>query len=129
MSEVHILESDNHPASEAAPSHDNPQEPLYYIPLSKGREKLSIKQRLLLLRSELEDLDQDVESEVDPKPFQLSHSYLTEVNNMAKYAEDLVRGQGLEIEGDLGIENNITRSIGKALIGVLPESENSTYML
>lgn len=129
MSEVHILESDNHPASEAAPSHDNPQEPLYYIPLSKGREKLSIKQRMQLLRSEIEDLDQDVDSEVDPKPFQLSHSYLTEVNNMAKYAEDLVRGQGLEIEGDLGIENNITRSIGKALIGVLPESENSTYML
>jgi predicted nucleic acid-binding Zn-ribbon protein len=129
MSEVLVLESDSHSETTQSMQLDNPQEPLYYIPLSKGRDKLTVKQRLALLRQELEDLEQDVESEVDPKPFQLTHSYLTEVNNMAKYAEDLIRGQGLEIEGDLGIENNITRTIGKALVGVLPESENSTYVL
>ena len=48
---------------------------------------------------------------------------------MAKFAEDLIRGQGLEIEGDLGIETNLTRNLGKALVGVLPDSENSTYIL
>jgi len=124
-----VLESDNYMQVDDPKSLENPQEPLYYIPLSKGREKLTVKQRLALLRQELEELEQDVQSEVDPQPFQITHSYLAEVNNMAKYAEDLIRGQGLEIEGDLGIENNITRSIGKALVGVLPESENSTYIL
>lgn len=124
-----VLESDDLMQVDEKESLENPQEPLYYIPLSKGREKLTVKQRLALLRQELEELEQDVQSEVDPQPFQITHSYLAEVNNMAKYAEDLIRGQGLEIEGDLGIESNITRSIGKALVGVLPESENSTYIL
>lgn len=36
---------------------ENPQEPLYYIPLSKGRAKLTIKQRLDLLRQELHKLE------------------------------------------------------------------------
>ena len=99
---------------------ENPQEPLYYIPLSKGRAKLTIKQRLDLLRQELHKLELEVSSEAEPQPFQITHSYLTEVNSMTKYSKELLLGQGLEIEGDLGIESNITRTIGKALIGVLP---------
>ena len=129
MSEPIVLESDDFAQMEEDMPQENPQEPLYYIPLSKGRAKLTIKQRLALLRQELHELELEVSSEVEPQPFQLTHSYLTEVNSMTKYSEELLRGQGLEIEGDLGIENNITRTIGKALIGVLPESENSTYIL
>lgn len=129
MSELIVLESDTTTPIEENPPRDNPQEPLFYIPLSKGRDKLTIKQRLALLRQELEELEQEVVSEIDPQPFQINHSYMNEMNSMTKYAEDIIRGQGLEIEGDLGIESNVTRNIGKALVGVLPESENSTYIL
>jgi Dynamitin len=129
MSEIVILESDEIVHMDEDPVADNPQEPLYYIPLTKGREKLSVKQRLGLLRQELLELEIEVDSEIDPQPFQVSHSYITEVNSMAKYAEDIIRGQGIEIEGDIGIETNVTRNMGKALIGTLPESENLTYVL
>lgn len=129
MSEIVVLESDDVVPMEEDGVQDNPQEPLYYIPLSKGRAKLTIKQRLSLLRQELHELELEVSSEVEPQPFQMTHSYLNEVNSMVKFSEEFLRGQGLEIEGDLGIETNITRTIGKALIGVLPESENSTYIL
>ena len=129
MSEIIVLESEDKVDMDLDQVVDNPQEPLYYIPLSKGREKLSIKQRLSLLSQELQELEAEVEAESDPQPFQLSHSYLTEVNSMAKYAEDMIRSQDLEIEGDLGIETNVTRSMGKSLVGVLPESENSTYII
>ena len=129
MSEIIVLESEDKVDMDLDQVVDNPQEPLYDIPLSKGREKLSIKQRLSLLSQELQELEAEVEAESDPQPFQLSHSYLTEVNSMAKYAEDMIRSQDLEIEGDLGIETNVTRSMWKSLVGVLPESENSTYII
>ena len=131
MSEVVILESDDTTPMEEDPVQDNPQESLYYIPLRRGRKTLSIKERLSLLRQELNELELEVEGEEElpPQTTQLSHSYLNEVNSMAKFAEDLIRGQGLEIEGDLGIETNLTRNLGKALVGVLPDSENSTYIL
>lgn len=108
---------------------ENPQEALYYIPLTHGRSQLSLKTRISLLRQEMLELDAKTESELQPQDYQISQSHISEISSITNSAESLIRGQGVHIDGYLGIEGNISSLLGKSMLKILDNTENATYQL
>jgi hypothetical protein len=105
----------------------NPQEPLQYIPLTKGRAKLSLEQRISLLRTEVLDLENEMNEEAVKEEAVEVPNPLTEVTHILKKAETLCKARG--IPGQVGVlsPDDVSTRIGKALVNMLPQSEALTY--
>ncbi|CAG9324436.1 unnamed protein product [Blepharisma stoltei] len=125
-----VLESDGqNPNWDDDMQIDNPQEPLYYIPLTHGRTQLPLKERIALLRQEIIEIDKKLDAEIEPERHETPYSYISELASMTSHAESLIRGQGIHIEGDIGIEGNLSSKLGKSMIKLLTDEEQATYQL
>lgn len=105
----------------------NPQEPLLYIPLTKGRAKLSLEQRISLLRTEVLDLENEMNAQNDKEETLELPNPVSEVSHILNKAETLCKARG--VQGQVGVlsSDDVSTRIGKALVNMLPQSESLTY--
>ena len=101
----------------------NPQEPLFYIPLTKSREDMTPEQRLAMLTSELDDLDREIPIlEKDSEPVARELGDLTSIERwVQRFCAD--NYNGLMTASDF---NDILK---ESLIQTMSGEEETTYEL